>query len=191
MRNVVFPATYKGGRRVSPGIRCPPPPLSLLSDRYLLRRKNSRVTVLLPGIGSPLPPSTLPFSPHCFCSSRLSSVPAPSARCALLPTSSSLKAALSILGPLSPHPAFLSPNGLGPQNKARAPWVFLTPVCVMGEPESRRLCSEYQRGGWLCLQGQEGRAGGALEGTEGPDSLGDWRSGSSEKLKPGGHPGSA
>lgn len=33
------------------------------------------------------------------------------------------------------------------------------------------------------MQGQEGRAGGALEGKKNPDSLGD-----SRKLKSGGHP---
>lgn len=57
------------------------------------------------------------------------------------------------------------------------------PRVCWGAERAGCLCSEYQRGGWLCLQGQEGRAGGALEGKKNPDSLGD-----SRKLKSGGHP---
>lgn len=84
-----------------------PSPTSFLTLRYLLRRKNSSVTCpfLLPqhriGIGSLLPPlhACFPFLcivsvlPGCLLFS------APSVLSALLPTSSSLKAALSIFRP--------------------------------------------------------------------------------------------
>lgn len=47
-------------------------------------------------------------------------VPQPSVISALFPTSSSLKLLFAYLDPSSPLPIFLSPECLGPQNKAGA-----------------------------------------------------------------------
>lgn len=53
-------------------------------------------------------------------------------------------------------------RALGMALGAGAPWVFLNPVCDGEQGERLPL---FQRGGWLCVQDQEGRAGGAGRGT--------------------------